>query len=210
MFTEWLIVSFAVLVAAMSPGPDFVVAVRNTLIGSRRAGLMTALGFGLGVCIHLAYCLAGLAVIISQSILLFSLFKYLGAAYLIYLGIGALRSKGMAQTFDADPADGPRNTLSDSQALRSGFLTNLLNPKATLFFLALFTQIIDPHTGMEARLLYGSTAALIVTLWFSFVALVLSSGPLRQRYLQCSCWIDRLCGGVLILLGLRLAAARAA
>lgn len=206
MLASWLIVAFAVLIAAMSPGPDFIVAVRNAMTGSRRAGLLTAIGFGLGVGVHVAYCLAGLAAVIAQSILLFSVLKILGAAYLFYIGVKALRSKGMSA--DVDIATGTSPRLTDWQALRSGFLTNLLNPKATLFFLALFTQTIGPETAMGAKILYGVTAAGVVTLWFSLVALVLTTPALRRAYLRASRWIDRLCGGFLILMGARLALSR--
>lgn len=136
--TEWLIVFVAVLLAAMAPGPDFIVAIRNTLAGSRRAGLLTAFGFGAGVLVHAAYCQAGLAALIAQSVAVFTAFKILGAAYLFYLGVQALRSRGMTEA-SLPSTPGASSALSDGQAFRSGFLTNLLNPKATLFFLALFT-----------------------------------------------------------------------
>lgn len=206
MFESWLIVAFAVLIAAMSPGPDFVVAVRNAVTGSRRAGFLTALGFGLGVGVHVSYCLAGLAAVIAQSIMLFSVLKILGAGYLFFIGIKALRSKGMSEP--ADMAIGGRVGPTDWQALRAGFLTNLLNPKATLFFLALFTQTIGPETGFAAKILYGVTAAGVVTAWFSLVALVLTTPALRRGYLKMSRWIDRLCGGFLVLMGVRLALSR--
>ncbi len=206
MLESWFIVAFAVLIAAMSPGPDFVIAVRNAVTGTRRTGFLTALGFGLGVGVHVSYCLAGLAAVIAQSIVLFSVLKILGAAYLFYIGFKALRSKGMSEETDVTSGNGKR--LTDGQALRSGFLTNLLNPKATLFFLALFTQTIGPETGFGAKILYGATAMGVVTMWFSIVALVLTTPALRRAYLKVSRWIDRLCGGFLVLMGVRLALSR--
>lgn len=188
------------------PGPDFVVAVRNTLTYGRRAGLWAALGFGCGVAVHATYTLFGIAALIAQSILLFNLLKYAGAAYLIYMGWKAIRSNG----FSSDPAMPPGDAALDGlTAFRSGFVTNLLNPKASLFFLALFTQIVDPHTPGTIQILFGFTCVAMVILWFSLVACVLSAPIVRTRFLRGAKWIDRACGGIFIALGLKLALTRA-
>ena len=130
------------LLAVISPGADFAMVSRNSMFLSRRAGLLTALGISLGVLVHVTYSMLGIGLLISQSIVLFNLVKFAGAAYLIWLGIGMLRSRKL------DPqkvVTAPQ--LSDWQALRVGFLTNALNPKTTLFVVALFTQVISPDTA---------------------------------------------------------------
>lgn len=118
------------LLAVMSPGPDFIMTIHNTLKYSRRSGIYSAIGLGLGIAVHVTYCLVGIAVIISKSVVLFSIIKYLGAAYLIYIGIKALRSK---RGPDYGSEEHVPQDISPLKALRSGFLTNVTNPKATLF-----------------------------------------------------------------------------
>lgn len=205
IFINWLLLVGVFAVALASPGPDFVMAVRNSVMYSRRAGIMTAIGFGLGVGFHVAYCLGGLAIVISKSILLFNILKWVGAAYLFYVGIKALRSKGFEGQADVN---GNLGVMNDMQALRSGFITNLFNPKATMFFLALFTQVIDPHVGFAIQIVYGMTCIVMTALWFSIVAMVLTTTAIRQRFLRMSKWIDRVCGGLFIALGFKLIATK--
>ena len=208
VFMNWLLLVAVFGVAVVSPGPDLVMAIRNSVMYARRAGVMTAIGFGLGVIFHVTYTLAGLAAIIAKSVLLFNILKYVGAAYLLYVGIKALRSKGMSA--DATP-EGPvvHGTMSDFQAIRSGFITNLFNPKATMFFLALFSQIIHPDYSLAVQALFGLTCVLMVTAWFSGVAIVLNAPAIKARFLKASKWIDRTCGGFFIALGLKLALTKA-
>lgn len=206
---EWFFLSTVILLAAISPGPDLVMAIRNSVLYSRRAGVFTAIGFGLGIAVHVTYCIIGIATVISQSILLFSLIKYAGAAYLLYIGVQALRSNGMgAGSADPQATTSTPKTMSALQALRSGFITNLLNPKATLFFLALFTQIIAPHTPLGVQIVYGLTAIGIITAWFMIVAVAMTNPLIRTRFLSVSKWFDRICGAALVALGVRLALAK--
>jgi len=122
---ELLAVLTIALLATISPGPDFAMVSRNSLLLSRRAGVITALGIGLAVLVHVSYTLLGVGVLIRQSIWLFNAIKLAGAVYLIYLGIRMLRAKPAGDLPAAQVAP-----LSDLGALRVGFLTNLLNPKA--------------------------------------------------------------------------------
>ena len=201
--SQWVLLIGLMMVALVSPGPDFVMTVKNSILNSRRAGLMTALGLALGVIIHVTYCMVGLATIISKSILLFNIIKYVGAAYLIYIGVMALRSKGFDGAISVDQGD--KQKMTDWQALSSGFITNVFNPKATMFFLAMFTQIVDPHVPLGVQLVYGATCFSMTFLWFSIVATILTVETVRSRFLRAAQWIDRICGAALIALGLRLA-----
>lgn len=201
----WFVVVSLTLLAAMSPGPDFVIAIRNSISYSRKTGLFTALGFGLGVCVHVTYCILGIAAVISQSVMLFSIIKGIGAAYLIYIGCKALLSKGYEGPVPGNRNTEKKNDISIFQAIGNGFLTNLLNPKATMYFLALFTQVIDPDTALSTQIIYGASAAITIVLWFSLVAIVLTNRRVKAVFLNFSKWIDRICGGLLIALGIRLA-----
>ena len=190
-FLNWLLLVGVFAVALASPGPDFVMAVRNSVMYSRRAGIMTAIGFGLGVAIHVAYCLGGLAIIIAKSVLLFTILKFIGAGYLFYVG-----------------AEKKKLVMSDYMALRSGFITNLFNPKATMFFLALFTQVMNPNVALPIQLMYGLTIVSMTMLWFMIVATVLTTPAIRNRFIRLSKWLDRACGGIFIALGIKLVATK--
>lgn len=200
--TEFLIVAFAHLLAVMSPGPDFALVSRNSLVYTRRAGVLTAIGFGLGILVHVTYSLLGIGLIISKSIFWFSVIKYIGAAYLIYIGWKALKSKPVSNTVKVD-------TDADSQegfhALKVGFITNVTNPKATLFFLALFTQVVSPTTPVVVQALYGLEMALMTTVWFSLIAFAFSHQRVKSVLSGVMHYIDRAFGVVLIAIGIRVA-----
>ncbi len=193
----------------ISPGPDFIVAVRNSILYSRKIGLVTALGFALGVIVHVAYTLFGIAAIIAQSVVLFNILKYAGAAYLLYIGYKSLRSGGFDENQNQTQGR-VRKNMTSRKALWSGFLTNVLNPKATLFFLAIFSQFITVETPMAQQLAYGGTCVIMTGIWFSIVAIVLTNPKIKAVFLKATKYIDRICGAVLIALGIKLALSKAA
>jgi RhtB (resistance to homoserine/threonine) family protein len=199
---EALTVATITVLAVISPGADFAMVTRNSMILSRRAGVLTALGIALGVWVHVAYSMAGIGLLISRSILLFNAIKFIGAAYLVYLGITMLR----AQKADASPAPAIAAPISDRAALRIGFLTNALNPKTTLFVVALFTQVIGPQTPLLTQFGYGVFMSLAHLGWFALVAYAFSSQAARRFVAAFRQLIERGIGAVLVTLGLGLAA----
>lgn len=202
---DWLTVLVVGCLAVISPGPNLVITLRNSIGYGRQAGVYTAAGLAAGNLVHATYCLVGIGVIISQSILLFNTIKWVGAVYLIYIGIKSLR----AQKHDgASVAVEHPRAMQPFAAVRIGFLTNLLNPKVTLFFLALFTQIIRPATPLPAQAVYGLTMVGLEFGWFALVALLMSHRVIKERFLRVSHIVERATGVVLIALGLRVALAR--
>ncbi len=200
---QFLTIALVHLVAVASPGPDFAIIVRQSITYGRKTALWTSLGVGSGILIHVGYSLLGIGLIVSQSIAVFSIMKLAGALYLIYLGSKALRAKPMNRAeVTATKRDHLPTTL---QALRTGFFTNGLNPKATLFFLSLFTVVIDPATPLIIQAGYGLYMALATALWFSGLSLLFGHATVRRSFLLIGHWFDRLTGVVLIGLGLRLA-----
>lgn len=197
---ELFTVATITILAVISPGADFAMVSRNSMMMSRRAGVLTAVGISLGVLVHVAYSLLGVGLIISRSALLFNLIKYLGAAYLVFLGISMIRAR---PTVDA----APRPALSDIGALRTGFLTNATNPKTTLFVVSLFTQVISPRTPLPVQLGYGAFMSLAHLAWFILVACAFSSAPAQRAVASCRHHVERGIGGVLVCLGLTLALA---
>lgn len=202
--TEFLTVALVHLLAVASPGPDFAVVVRESVVRGQRSGSWTAAGVGSGILVHVGYSLLGIGLIVSQSIVLFNLFKWLAAGYLFYLGFQALRAKPVEVGQIA--TSGANEPLSPRRAFTIGFITNGLNPKATLFFLSLFTVVIDPHTPLLVQAGYGLYLALATGLWFCLVAWLFSRERIRAGFTRMGHWFDRLTGVVLIGLGVRLAA----
>ena len=200
---EFLTVALVHLLAVASPGPDFAVVVRESVTQGQRAGLWTALGVGSGIFVHIAYSLLGIGLIVSQSILLFNLFKWLAAGYLVYLGWKALRARPQLEA--ATLTAGPVPTRRARQAFTVGFVTNGLNLKATLFFLSLFTVVISHDTPLAVQAGYGLYLACATTLWFCLVAWLFSRDRVRAGFARMGHWFDRVTGAVLIALGARLA-----
>jgi RhtB (resistance to homoserine/threonine) family protein len=190
------------LLAAMSPGPDFVMTVRNSLCYSRRSGIFTSLGISAALGIHLFYCAAGVGFLISKSDILFSIIKFLGAGYLIYMGIASVMTK--ASKIDVN-AERSTADLSRGQAFRMGFLTNVLNPKATLFFLSLFTFVIGSSTPVYVILTISAIIILTAFSWFSIVSIFLAQPNIQRIFLKYEKGINLVLGGFLILLGIKIA-----
>lgn len=201
---QFITIAVIHLLAVASPGPDFIVVTKNSLSYSRRVGVYTALGVALGIAVHVSYCLLGIALIISQSVIVFSIIKYIGAAYLIWIGYKGLRAKAKPEV-GIDVEKNEKKDLSIRSAIKSGFLVNVLNPKATLFLLAVFTQVIDPETPKFVQTLYGLEMIIATFAWFALVSFVFSNRLMKQKISRFSHWIDRVGGAVMLTLGIKVA-----
>ncbi|MBW7471303.1 LysE family transporter [Marinobacter sp. M216] len=193
---EFLTVALVHLLAVASPGPDFAVMLRQALSQSRKNALLTAVGIGLGILLHVAYSLLGIGLIIQQSVWLFNILKVVGALYLTWIAVQCLRSRANGIYVDA----GPGAAQSRIAALRLGFLTNALNPKATLFFVSLFSVVINPGTPIALQAGYGLYMAAATALWFALVAVFFTLPRVRRGFNRFGHWLDRMMGGVLLLL----------
>lgn len=188
--------AIAHLMAVSSPGPDFAVVTRQTLAHGRRAGLTTAWGIAAGIVFHVAYALFGLGWLLQQLPVLLDVLRYAGAGFLLWMGFRALRSvaQGPAAAQPIEPA--ARNDFL------IGFTTNLLNPKATLFFVALCSALVTTPTPLHLKLALAVWITLSTGLWFSLVAVTLGQPRVRQALSAYAHWIDRGMGLLLIALGL--------
>ncbi len=193
------------ILALISPGPDFIMAIKNSLQYSRRMGIMTSIGFGLGIAVHVTYCLAGLAIVISQSILVFNVIKLFGAGYLIYIGIKSIFSKSSAMDIKAVEKD---KQITSWQAIKMGFLTNILNPKVTLFFLGLFSFVVKPETPKTVVGVVSIIMVLNTILWFSLVSIFFTQTRVRKAFEKFQGIFNKAFGGLLILLGIKIALAK--
>ena len=199
---EFVTIALIHLVAVASPGPDFAVVVRNSVTYGRRTAIYTSIGIGLAILLHVAYSLIGLSVIIATTPWLFTTFSYLAAGYLLYLAIGALKS---SPTNKVDNSNVERvAAISPKKAVWIGFLTNGLNPKATLFFLSVFTAVISIDTPFMVRMGYGIYMAVATGVWFCFLSYLLSTSKVAQFIGNKGHWLDRTMGVLLVGLAAKL------
>lgn len=196
-----LLITSIHLLAAASPGPDFVLVSQQTLLNGRKAGLMCSLGIALGLSIHIVYSIFGLALIIANSSYALWLIKVMGGTYLIYLGLKGLKAR---------PGNGAVADGHDTQkltAIRSvglGFVCNALNPKAPVYFLSLFTLVLSPDMPLYQLAIYGGWMMVIQLLWFSIVVALLSKPVISQKFKSLGHWLDRALGAAMVVLGVRI------
>lgn len=202
---QFLTVAVVHFLAVASPGPDFAVVTRNSLVYTRKIGIYTALGVGIGIGVHVAYSLLGIAFVISQSVILFNVIKYVGATYLVYIGVKSLIARRETDAKNKSEFEKAQEDISLFAAIRTGFLTNVLNPKATLFFLALFTQVISPATPKFIQFLYGLEMMTATFVWFSLVSLLFSNQAVKAKISKFQHYLERITGAVLVGLGIKVA-----
>lgn len=185
----------------ISPGPDFFLILKNSLCYNRKLALITCFGVITAILIHMSYCVAGVAVIITATPWLFNALRYLGAIYLIWLGIKALRVKASSGTYISKSIG--KNKISTKVAFMQGFLCNLLNPKATLFFLAIFTQVLNAESSLADKLLVAFIIWIEAVFWWPFVVFIFQTQTVQRRYFKIQFFIDKLLGVILIILGVK-------
>jgi RhtB (resistance to homoserine/threonine) family protein len=206
---EFLLVALAHLVAVASPGPDFAMVLRQSITFGRRPAIWTSIGIGTGIFLHVAYSILGIGLLVRSSVLAFNILKWLGAIYLAWIGQKALRARPFVNSAAAADATLAQAMPDRRAAFVTGFLTNALNPKATLFFVSLFSVVINPRTPVVVQGVYGVWMALATMGWFTLVSLFFSQERVRAAFLRCGHWFERAMGVILLALGLRLALATA-
>lgn len=193
----WLTVVSICLLGAMSPGPSLAVVLQQTLRGGRATGMVAAIAHGLAIGLYALLSISGLAVMVTNSPALFTALQWLGAGYLIWIGIKGLRATAGASIKLAE-------TPTTSSAARDGFLVAFLNPKVAVFFIALFSQVIGSETNWLEKLAYAATALFVDIAWYMIVAWSFSN-PRWLGYLQRNVvWLERAFGVILIALAVRL------
>lgn len=187
------------VLAALSPGPDFVVVMKNSLGLGRKYGVVTALGVASALIVHITYTILGFSIILEKSAVIFNLIKLAGAIYLLWLGYKGIRSKSYSENSNEVRVEKKLQT-SIGQGFREGFLCNLLNPKAPLFFLSVFSQFLGHDTPDWMRWIYGGETILAIGIWFILLAILISNNYFRKLYQQYMHWFDRGLGIILIIL----------
>ncbi|GIU47553.1 LysE family translocator [Shewanella algidipiscicola] len=196
--SAWLGLLAICCLGAMSPGPSLAMVVRHTLGGGRTKGIVCAWAHSIGIGVYALVTLLGLGVLLKQAPLVFNGIAILGALYLAYIGVQALRSKGgMSDKLAAGKAT---STLT---AARDGLAISLFNPKIMLFFLALFSQFVLAADNLWGQSLIVLTPLVVDGLWYTLIALLLSHRSVLPKLRANARTIDRLSGVVLILLAIR-------
>ena len=196
-----LLITSVHLLAAASPGPDFVLVSQQTLCNGKRAGLLCSMGIALGLSVHILYSAFGLAALIANSSSALWVVRLLGGSYLIYLGISGLRAKvtkGSAVAIDKVAEDSAFKTIG------LGFLCNALNPKAPIYFISLFTVVISQTSPTQYLFIYGLWMMVLQFMWFALVTLLLSTPLITAKFHSLGYWIDRIAGSAMLLLGINL------
>lgn len=196
-------IASALAIGAMSPGPSFVMVARTAVASSRSDGFHAALGMGIGGMLFAVAALLGLQTLLIAVPWLYLSIKVLGGAYLAYLGFrifrGAKEPLAVPDGDGAPPAKAARSFLL-------GLGTQISNPKTAIVYASVFAALLPREVPLSVMLVLPFVVLLVEAGWYAVVALVLSSASPRAAYLRYKAWIDRAAGGVMLLLGLKLAA----
>lgn len=200
---HWTAFFLAALLLNLSPGPDMAYIIAQTAKNGRRAGFFAMFGIWGGAFVHVVFSVIGLSAILATSATAFTIVKWVGAAYLIWLGIQALRSNGSALN-----SDKPISKLNDVTIFRQGILVSILNPKVAIFFLAFLPQFVVIGSGPESAQLMLHGMLIILVAAFIEVPIVLVGSKLKNLVNSSPSigkWMDRTLGTLFISLGIKLA-----
>ena len=195
---EFLTVAILHLFAVASPGPDFVLITRQSLRYNRKVAIWTSLGIGTGILFHSLLAITGLVLLITSNELFSIILKIIGSLYLLYLGFNSiLRSKE-----ESNIEEEITNTYKLNGFL-AGLITNITNIKAILFFITVFSVVLDTGNNLYL-LLYGAYMALATFIWFSIISFVFTSEGFKGRFSSFLSLFEKIIGFTLILLSLQI------
>jgi threonine/homoserine/homoserine lactone efflux protein len=210
-WTEFFALATIHFLAVVAPGPDFAITIRQSIRFGRQIGVITALGIGAGISLHVAYTLIGVGALFHANPWLLKIASIFGALYLIYLGFNLIRSSPKKiEIKDENDVAGLKNSINtdDSttkgKAFITGFLTNATNPKDTLFFLAIFTTIVSTSTPLIIQLFYGIWMCMVNALWFALVAMLFTVKAIREKFLLLGYLFERFMGALLLIFAARM------
>ncbi|MDP5137345.1 LysE family translocator [Rheinheimera baltica] len=201
---EFLLIAFVHLMAVASPGPDFAIVLRYAVRFGRQQALAASIGIGVAILLHITWSLVGIAVLIQTTPWLFKALSIAGASYLAYVGVMALKSQPPSVSEQPTDESANEKVPSAKRAFIAGFITNGLNPKATLFFLSLFAVIISPITPLMYKIGYGIYMSIATAAWFCMLSVVLTHTKVRGFLLLKGYWFDRAMGLLLLALAAHL------
>lgn len=193
----FLIVTTLYFLAVMSPGPDFIMVTRNTLLYSRQAAILTAVGISMGVMIHATYCMFGLAFLTDSYQSVIPLIQYAGGAYLIYIGANSVFG-GHIQHHKSEIFS---QHISKFEAFMNGFFCNVLNPKACLFFISFFILLTQYQVPLQLQFFYAIEVVVLTLLWFTGIAIFFTIPSINQKLASVQNILMKIFGVLLCALG---------
>ncbi|HOP64214.1 MAG TPA: LysE family translocator [Spirochaetota bacterium] len=202
-YSYWALFLSAAFIINISPGPDILYILSQTFSYGRKTGFISSLGVCTGALFHVTLVAFGLSAILSTSVLVFTVIKYIGAAYLFYLGVKAILSKGTVEV----SGEGEKGELKALHAFRQGMLVDILNPKVALFFIAFIPQFVRPEHGSftEQTFMLGTMVILMaIPIEWTIVLLADKTASFINAKPAVSALLDKITGSILIGLGLNL------
>tara|TARA_Y100001970_G_scaffold37058_1_gene45715 strand:- start:595 stop:1224 length:630 start_codon:yes stop_codon:yes gene_type:complete len=206
MLEQFIIIASAHLFAVISPGPDFILVTRQSFLYGRNSAVTTSLGISLGILFHVLFCIFGFSIIIVSHQYLLDLLKILCSFYLLYLGMNSFFLKNQFQSKENNNILNNHLKISKWNSFRIGFLTNILNIKATFFFISIYSFIHNSNmnVSIEIQLFYGLWMSFVTGLWFVLVSLFLTNIFFNDFIKSWYSIINKLMGIILIYISLNL------
>ena len=196
----FLTVALLHLFAVASPGPDFVLVSRQSFRYGRKVAIWTSVGVAIGILFHVALSLTGLSLLLQNQPFLFWYLKLAAALYIGYLGLISLISKSPIN-LEHNSTDGDGRYL---KSISTGFLTNVLNPKAFIFFITVFTLVINKDTGIVIKSLLGIYMSMATFIWFTFISILLTNQKATERFEKAIPWVEKITGLFLLILAIEI------
>lgn len=188
------------LFAVASPGPDFILVSRQCLRYGRRIAIWTSLGIAIGILFHVALSLTGLSILLQNQPDLFWYIKLLASLYIGYLGIVSFVSKSSNKLVE----DATGQTGNQLRSVTTGLLTNVLNPKALIFFITVFAVAINKETGIFVKSLLGIYMSVATFIWFALVSILLTNKKAIERFKKAIPLLEKVTGFFLLLIAIQI------
>ena len=196
----FLTVALLHLFAVASPGPDFVLVSRQSFRYGRMVAIWTSAGIALGILFHVALSLTGLSLLLQNQPDLFWYLKLAAALYIGYLGLASLISNSPIK-FQNNSTDKEGRYL---KSISTGFFTNVLNPKAFIFFITVFTLVINEDTEIVIKSLLGIYMSMATFIWFTFMSILLTNEKATERFKNLIPWLEKITGLFLLILAIKI------
>ena len=194
---EFLTIAILHFFAVSSPGPDFIIVTRQSIRSGRTAAIFTSLGIASGILVHSFAAITGLTYIISSNPLVFLYLKIIASIYLGYLGFISIFNSSSITQYTSNQSTSDQNFL---YSYRIGFITNILNPKAILFFITVFSIVVDSSTSVLSLGIYGAYMSIATFIWFTFISYIFTNTTLINKYRNSLPIFEKILGCILLLI----------
>ena len=191
---EFITIALLHLFAGVSPGPDFVLITRQSIRYDRNVAIWSSLGVGVGILFHSFIAITGVVVLVTSNTFLFTTIKIAGAIYLAYLGVISIINSNKIKSLTGDVSVKRENL----NGFLAGLITNVTNVKAILFFITVFSVVVDQNTDRLTLTLYGLYMSISTFIWFAFVSVVFTNDKFTRKFSYYLPIFEKVIGAVLI------------